>query len=213
MTATADLPALLGAWVAARSVARGLPAPVAEKGGWRVDTRSDAEECRWVFPHMSEGLCEVGREVDRPRRLIKLCGTVDELAGALPSGWSVTATGAFMRFDGEFGPASPPSGYSFEIQRDGDVACARILIDGEAVATGYAAATDQAFIFDRIMVHPAHRRRGLASALIAGLTQGSDLDRRKVLLVASVMGVALYERLGWTNLSPYSTAEFAGVSS
>ena len=212
MTQTADLPTLLGDWVAARSVARGLPAPVADRGGWRVDTRSDVEDCRWVFPQVTEELSELGAAIARPKKLIKLCGSVDQLTGALPAGWDVSATGAFMRFSGAFDRPDLRPGYLLECEQNGDVAYARILYQGQVVATGYGAATDRAFVFDRILVDPAHRRRGLASALVAALSRGALRDRHSVLLVASVMGVPLYERLGWDILSPYSTAEFVGAA-
>ncbi|WP_430984552.1 hypothetical protein, partial [Escherichia coli] len=40
---------LIAGWLHARSVARALPTPVADHGGWRVDTRSEQEWCRYVF--------------------------------------------------------------------------------------------------------------------------------------------------------------------
>ena len=41
--------ALVSDWLTARSLARGLPPPIADRGGLRVDVGSDAEISRWVF--------------------------------------------------------------------------------------------------------------------------------------------------------------------
>ena len=41
-------PQILFSWLAGRSIARGLPAPFAEQGGFRVDTNTDAEVRRLV---------------------------------------------------------------------------------------------------------------------------------------------------------------------
>ncbi|KLE35706.1 GNAT family N-acetyltransferase [Aurantiacibacter luteus] len=196
---------LLARWVAARSVARGLPAPVADRGGWRVDTASEAELCRWVFPRVGEGLRELGREVVEPRRLIKLCGTVAELADALPDTWQVENTGAFMRFAGNHGAPALPKGYRLHVQTTGEIIFAAIHHGEDEVASGYGAGKDGAFVFDRIKVDPAHRRRGLASALIAAL--GARSGERHQLLVASIEGIPLYRHLGWDLLSHYATAQ------
>src|SRR5436305_1649172 len=56
VTDPAALDPALFAWLAARSIARGVPLPVASHGGYRVDTRSDTETARWVFAHAGPGL-------------------------------------------------------------------------------------------------------------------------------------------------------------
>jgi hypothetical protein len=71
-------PLLLNTWLSARSIARGLPLPVPEYGGFRVDTNSDAEVARWVFPKMGPGLEGLARSINEPRYFLKLCGATDD---------------------------------------------------------------------------------------------------------------------------------------
>lgn len=203
---------LLEAWLAGRSLARGLPAPVADRGGWRVDTASEAEFCRWVFPAMVPGIAELGRLIAEPRRLVKLCGTVEQLAAALPDSWSVTATGFAMR-GGEGGAAHPlPPGYTAQVMQEGAVT--RVTLhapDGIEAARGYAAETADAFVYDRIVTDPRHRRRGLGLALMGRLRAARRTPDATELLVATPEGHALYTRLGWQTLAPYSTAASPGA--
>ena len=75
----------------------------------------------------------------------------------------------------------------------------------DLAASGYAAEYNGIFIFDRIIVEEAHRRRGLGKAMMAvlGAEQRSRATRR--VLVATDAGRALYSTLGWTVIAPYST--------
>ncbi len=58
---------LLHAWLVARSLSRGLSMPVPEHGGFRVDTGSETETVRWVFPRISDRLNELARTIDQTR--------------------------------------------------------------------------------------------------------------------------------------------------
>lgn len=202
-------PALVAAWLTARSVARGLPAPVADRGGWRVNTDSETETCRWVFAQPCDGIAQVAASVLAPRQFIKLCGDAETLRAALPSGWQVRASGWFMAS----GPASAaptlPSGYTLLIDPNGPAATAQIRApDGSIAASGHCAETADAFVYDRIETAEAHRRRGLGRAIMAALrTQRRSAPE---LLVATEAGRQLYETIGWRVLSPYSTAALPG---
>ena len=47
---------LLSAWLSACSIARGLPLPVLEHGGWRVDTSLPNELRRHVFARPDQAI-------------------------------------------------------------------------------------------------------------------------------------------------------------
>ncbi|QQN74363.1 GNAT family N-acetyltransferase [Croceicoccus sp. YJ47] len=81
-------PLLLNAWLSARSIARGLPMPVPEYGGFRIDTNSNGEIARWVFPKPEPGLQTLRRIINEPGYLMKLCGSADELDTLLPVRWT-----------------------------------------------------------------------------------------------------------------------------
>ena len=204
---------MLQAWLSARSVARQLPPPVPEHGGHRVDTGTLDEIARWVFPQVSDGLALLARSIEEPRYLLKVCGTAEELRAVLPERWRVHAPGHFMESGTVWTEAPVPGGYTIALERNGAVAEVRIRSDaGELAASGYAAETPEAFVYDRIVTEPAHRRRGLARAVMAALQQTKQCRHTPELLVATENGRALYVTLGWRTVSPYSTASIAESS-
>jgi len=201
---------MLVAWLAGRSLARGLPAPVADRGGFRVDTRSNAEVARWVFPQVGDGLRQLASEIDRPGYLLKLCGPPADLRAAVSPAWTIGAPAYFMTGTSAPPRAPLPLGYRIVVERDGAVVAARIVSDADGIAaSGFAAEAGGAFVYDRIITEPAHRRRGLARALLRALHDARACSDAAALLVATQAGRGLYATLGWETLSLYSTASIA----
>lgn len=202
--------ALLFGWLAARSLARGLPAPVADHGGFRVDTGGEVEICRWAFTRPRAGLTALGETIEAPGHFLKLCGSGEDLLAALPPRW---------RLQGEPGycmggpvtappPAALPAGYALRLDRDAHSSRATILApDGQLAASGFAAETAGVFVYDRIITEPDHRRRGLGRAVMAALRETRAGSASTELLIATDEGRALYASLGWTVISPFVTAE------
>jgi len=205
-------PPTLRAWLAARSIARGLPGPVADMGGFRIDTNTDAEARRWVFPRMGAGLMELARSIVEPRHLLKLCGDDNELRSALPLCWEIHAQSYFMRANGPPPERPLADGYRIEVSRTIPVIEVRILsCSGDLAASGYAAETSEVFIYDRIVTDAEHRRKGLGHTMMATLRTGKQNAANPELLVATEDGKALYSMLGWETVSPYSTASIAAA--
>lgn len=206
-------PALIAAWLAARSIARRLPAPVADHGGWRVDTQSENEECRYVFATSGPSVARLAATIERPRVFLKVAAEPDVLARLIPSGWQVEGDTWVMTCAAI--PAEPviPAGYSVSVERVAETVYARLLAsDGSEAASGFAAEAGGVFVYDRIGTAPAHRRRGVGRALMAvlGSTRRSSASRQ--VLVATRDGRALYTRLGWEVHAPYATAFIPEVS-
>lgn len=191
-----------------------MPQPVFEFGGFRVDTGNEKEVCRWVFADVSQELRDLGRSIREPRYLLKLFGTADELAAALPAGWAIEGGNWFMRLDAVADAGRPlPAGYRLEKFADGPVTKVEVRTpSGELAASGYAAETPDAFVYDRIVTESAHRRRGLGRAVMAALASCRRSTAACQLLVATAEGKALYSTLGWETLSPYATAAFDGAA-
>lgn len=197
----------LHAWLSARSIARRLPLPVPDHGGFRVDTNSDTEIARWVFSEPAREISALARAILEPRYFIKLCAPADALAAALPRCWALDAPSYFMQRVSTGAARQPPDGYSMEIKQIGTIVEARILSPtGILAASGYAAETEQVFVYDRIVTEPGHRRKGLGHALMQALHDARRDTAKRELLVATEDGRALYSTLGWQTISPYSSA-------
>lgn len=201
----------IAAWLAARSIVRGLPPPVADRGGYRVDTNAPDEVQRWVFPAVSEDLAALARSISRPAYLVKACAAPEQLRAVLPVGWQIHPAGFFMA-----GPDLPlvrpvcPPSYTLDVRRSGPVTEVRVISEsGELAASGYSAETKDVFIYDRIITTAEHRRRGLGSLLMAALRQAKVRASAPERLVATAEGRALYESLGWRMLSDFSTGSRA----
>jgi GNAT superfamily N-acetyltransferase len=200
--------ALIKGWLTARSIARGLPFPVEDSGGWRVDTNLPNELRRYVFVDSADGLRRIARSIRQPRVFLKPLGSEETMRSLLPRRWHIGAAGFFMTLAGSFdGPSPLPQGYEMEISMAGHVIEARVRArDGAVVAEGFAAETSDVFVYDRIVTDVSHRRRGLARAVMKalGAARGS-VDARQV-LVATEEGRFLYSTMGWTVHSPWTTA-------
>jgi len=199
--------ALIGKWLRARSICHGLPPPVADRGGWRLDTAQPGELRRYVFGAPCEGLRELGESIVIPRVFLKLCGSGDELRALLPPRWHLDELRHVM-VSGEWpAAASLPAGYTLRLTRVGVVTTAHVVTDDGAIAaSGYSAEWGGVFIYDRIETVPAHRRRGLAACVMRALRQVRRDASSTEILVATSAGQALYTSLGWRTISPYSTA-------
>lgn len=203
-------PSILHAWLLGRSVARGVPPPVVDRGGFRVDSHTDTEISRWVFAEMGSGLRELAHAIRDPRYFLKLCGDADELRSALPNGWQIHASNYFMQMDTEWRARPLVKGYGIEVCRNAAVVEVRIWSDaGALAASGYAGETRDAFVYDRIVTAPDHRRKGLGRAIMTALHAAKDCPATPELLVATEDGRTLYSKLGWQTISPYSTASIA----
>ena len=200
-------PALVAAWLAARSISRGLPAPIPDHGGLRVDTGSASESRRYVFARPTPGLTELARTVRDPFAVLKLCGPPAQLQAALSVRWAAEQSGSLMVCDHPMPPRQVSSNYGVSLRREGGaIRCTITTATGDVAATGYAVETDEVFIFDRIVTEVPHQRRGLGAALMTALAQARRDPSSRFVLVATPAGRLLYETLGWSELSPYSTA-------
>lgn len=204
-------PSLVLAWLVAHSIARGSPPPVEDCGGYRVDTHSESEVKRWVFPRLGDGVGVIARGIKAPRHYIKACASDGALRAALPSRWEVQSPGFFMTATALPDAKPLPDGYRMEVHRAGAVTRVAVVApDGGMAASGCAAETADVFIYDRIETSPDHRRKGLGIAVMAALGAAKGSAASQQLLVATEDGRKLYERLGWAVLAPFSTALIPG---
>jgi GNAT superfamily N-acetyltransferase len=201
-------PKLVFAWQAAHSLARNSPPPVHDRGGFRVDTHSEKEVKRWVFPTLCDGLYDIAREISLPRHYLKLCGTNEALRSALPARWEIQPENYFMAATTMVRETSSlPDGYRLELHQNGPVTQVHIVApNGDLAAGGTAAETVDAFVYDRIETASDHRRKGLGIAVMSALESARKSFIAPQLLVATEEGRSLYERLGWKVIAPFAAA-------
>ena len=201
-------PGLVRGWLAARSLARALPAPIADHGGWRVDTGTDAERQRFVFASATPGLAHLAATIDAPAVFLKLCADAATFRALLPPRWSITDANRMMVTDVAPPPRRPLApGYIATTTRDGDVAHVAITGPaGDLAASGYAAELDGIYVYDRIVTAEAHRRRGLGRVVMTTLATTRRSARSRQILTATDLGAALYASLGWREYCPYTSA-------
>lgn len=111
-------------------------------------------------------------------------------------------------------PVPPP--YLLSVSAAPSIVDARIYGYGELAAGGRMAVLHTGAVADMIRTDPAHRRRGLARAVMTALaTTALTRSAGTAHLAASPEGRSLYTSLGWTTLTPLliarTTTETSGV--
>ena len=115
---------LLAGWLAARSIARGLPLPVPERGGLRVDTGSAIEVRRYVFAGPSPEIRELAMSITTPRIFIKMLGSAERLLELVAPMWQLQPGAYVMIHDGRADARPALSlGYRLELATEGGAVC------------------------------------------------------------------------------------------
>ena len=198
---------LLERWLRARSVVRGLPQPVPDRGGLRVDTGMAQELRRYVFAGPSPSITELAREIDEPYVFIKMCGAGALLQSLVTPKWQLQPAGYLMIKEAGRNPVpSLPPGYWLQVQTEFPITTARIFAEDDTLAaSGYAVEHEGVFVFDRIATAPAHQHQGLGAAIMAALGSAQQSQAARRVLVATEAGRGLYTTIGWSVHSHYST--------
>jgi GNAT superfamily N-acetyltransferase len=210
-------PLVVRAWVSGWTQARETPPPVPDAGGLRVDVGWPEQRTRYVFPHCCDGLRHLADAIVDPWIFLKVCASREEMRVLLPSRWVIQPLGFMMSHtESEVKDVQVvPEEYSFDVTDAGSVPVAKILtVDNDVAAIGRVTFVDEFAIYDRIVTHENHRRRGLGSAVMR-ILQNIAVSRGKSrgVLVATAAGRALYETLGWQMHSLYTTAVIPGPAS
>ena len=201
----------LGAWIAGRALARGLPTPFRDRGGWRAEVGTDTEKRRWLFDSLNADVLALASEIEEPGLNIRVFCESDVLQAALPPGWKVGAPSYAMVATVACRERAIPAGFRLDAQYDSSCAHVTILTDaGELAASGHAGIGPDAFVYDRIRTMPEYGRLGLGTAVMHALAKSLPHPALPQLLMATEAGRMLYETLGWQIVSPYASAGWVG---
>lgn len=194
-------------WLRARSLAKGLPQPVLDRGGLRVDTNTDEERRRFVFAHPHPGIAELAAEIVETRVFLKLAAPDQALMALLPERWKLQPARTMMvRFRDDPLPPGLPALFAATVSRQNGANHVEIRTrEGELAASGSAAVFENVYAYDSIETRPEFSRRGLGTAVMRILGDLKPMGALEV-LVATEEGRHLYSRLGWSLYAPYATA-------
>ncbi|HEU4947406.1 MAG TPA: GNAT family N-acetyltransferase [Kribbella sp.] len=88
--------------------------------------------------------------------------------------------------------------YTLMSELESNVIITRATLHGAVVSSGRMAVIGEDAVADRIETDPAHRRRGLGSAVMAALVEAAAAQgAKRGILIASRDGLRLYRSLGW----------------
>ncbi|MFL6707862.1 MAG: GNAT family N-acetyltransferase [Massilia sp.] len=199
--------ALLERWLRGWSATRGLPAPRRSQGGLIVEVGLPDQLRRYVFADAGAALQECARTIRQAHVHLKAPVDAATLLAALPPGWTLETPRFLMAIDG---PMAPPPALPFKsvlLREHGAQVLHFLDSSGVIAASGRIVIENGSAVFDRIATHPDFQRRGLGRAVMGRLDAlAVQAGVKERLLVATEDGRALYLRLGWQELSPYSTA-------
>ena len=199
-------PELLALWARGWALTRGVPPPVWDKGGWRIEVGEPDQLRRYVHADADDAVARRAARIDRSDVLLKVCADAATTRALLPPGWSVRPPGFMMTLSGPraVGPAQA-TGYTVALERRGPVLHCRLFAGNIETARGRVVVVDGVIaVYDRIAVDPGHRRRGLGRRVMRTLEREAGANQG--VLVATVEGRALYASLGWALHSHYTTA-------
>lgn len=202
-------PHVLATWLRGWTLARQTLPPVPDHGGWRVDVGWPSQRVRYVFPEVTPDIGRLAATLTEPWTFIKVCADLETLRAVMPRRWSMLPPGDLMICNGPMRTAGTlPAGYVLDVAEAEPISVVRVLAtDGAIASMGHVVQVEGFAIYDRIETGTAHRRRGLGRVVMTALEAISrSRGATDGLLVATPDGRALYESLGWTVYSPYSTA-------
>lgn len=203
-------PRVVEAWVTGWTRARETAPPVPVGDGFRVDVGWPRQRTRYVFSALGDDVRRLGHEVTEPWIHLKACVPPDALRAVLPARWVIQPPGFMMACEGPMARSGGalPDGYTLDLADDRPIGVARVLDSrGEVAAIGRVVRVGDFAIYDRIETHAAHRRRGLARAVMRVLeTTARARGASRSVLVATAEGRMLYEALGWHLHARYTTA-------
>ncbi|WEK20906.1 MAG: GNAT family N-acetyltransferase [Candidatus Pedobacter colombiensis] len=208
-------PHIVETWLKGWSLARGLPAPVRQNGILFVNVGWPQQAMRYVFPRLTDKLKYLAERIVDPWVFLKICAKPETVKELLPSHWVIRAPAFMMTCYDKMtlSKTELPKGYVIDINKNTPIAIVRVLTsDHMEAAIGRVVIVDHFAIYDRIETHPDHRRNGLGSIVMKTL-EALAINRgaRKGILVATAEGRALYEKLGWSMYTPYTTAVIPGI--
>jgi GNAT superfamily N-acetyltransferase len=194
-------------WVDGWTRSRRTPPPQQIGPLWRVETGTEKESVRWLVPEPTPELVRGLLEQEHPRNTaVKVFGPPEVWEPLFPAGWEADIPVVLMTraLAARPVPRLDPA-YAVEVERESSsLVLVRVLHEsGAPAARGQVGLGERTAVPDQIVTEPDHRRRGLASVVMALLEEAAVRSGlRTGVLGASTDGRGLYESLGWSVAGP-----------
>ncbi|MFC4337781.1 GNAT family N-acetyltransferase [Salininema proteolyticum] len=204
-----DIPNLVMEWGRGWSRSRRTERPTPVEGGFRIHVGDRGHRDRHIFhTYTLDSLRSWAERLDGPGQWIKVAGSQEEVREALPDHWRIDADGHYMTTRLVKSGHSLSPEYRMEVEESDHRLVAKVYDSAdEEAASANLGLTGESAIFDRVSTSPAHRRRGLGTAVMAELADRAlALGVSRGILGATNDGRALYERLGWVAVAELSGA-------
>jgi GNAT superfamily N-acetyltransferase len=192
---------------------RVLEPPLPRHGGHYIHVGQPDQKARYIFADLEPTVIgELVGTIAEPWIYLKICEWPEAVSAVLPPQWLIRTPPTWMMTKSlEEADFALPRGYNLRIEKDGAILRSTIDFVGESVARGRIALLERHVLFDQIGTDEAHRRKGLARALMQSLSNAAlQHGASHGLLSATEMGRWLYTTIGWDVHSPYTSAVIPG---
>ncbi|WP_294198382.1 GNAT family N-acetyltransferase [uncultured Chryseobacterium sp.] len=201
---------LLEKWLKGWSISREKPLPEAWKSGFKVEVSDELQKARYVFPTVNEDFIQLSESIHESWVYLKVCEPFEKFRTLIPERWEIQPQGYMMYGQEKMTIREDPlpDGYLIEVfQPRSDAFTVTIYTaNNEEAAVGRLILVGGLAVYDRIITHQDHRRKGLATHIIKEL-ESIALSKgiSENFLVATELGKLLYESLGWKIYCLYSS--------
>lgn len=196
-------------WLSAWALSRELPLPTKFKSGYKVEVGYEKQKSRYVFAEVNDDFMQLSKTINETWIFLKVCASPDDVVNKISDKWMLQPQGYLMYCVSPMNiqMTTLPDGYIVELENYNSTTLVKIMTkNGTLACTGRVVIVDDLAVYDRISTEENHKRKGLATYLIAELEQiAMSKNIYKNFLVATEQGKLLYQSLGWEVCSLYTS--------
>ncbi|REC42045.1 GNAT family N-acetyltransferase [Chryseobacterium sp. 5_R23647] len=200
---------ILEKWLRAWSLSRQLPLPTKFKSGFKVDVCYEKQKTRYIFAELNDDFIQLTKTIKETWVFLKVCAAPADLINLISDQWVIQPQGYMMNCSSPMNiqKITLPDNYKVDVKNYNSTTLIKVLTkEGELASIGRITIVEDLAIYDRISTEENHKRKGLATYLIAELEKiAVSQNVHENFLVATEQGRSLYQSLGWKVCSLYTS--------
>jgi len=200
---------ILEKWLRAWSLSRQLPLPTKFKSGFKVDVGYENQKTRYIFAELNDDFIQLTNIIKETWVFLKVCAAPEDLINPISDQWVIQPQGYMMNCSSPMNiqKITLPDNYKVDVKNYNSTTLIKVLTkEGELASIGRITIVEDLAIYDRISTEENHKRKGLATYLIAELEKiAVSQNVHENFLVATEQGRSLYQSLGWKVCSLYTS--------